>query len=1079
MDPTKRIKEFSFMREFTQRKKGYRSRALLLLAVVLLLVVMSFVEFTLRLNTELSQSTDLFLHEVSSANANVLRTQIDGQFALLNYISLRLGVLTEEEFGKVIPMMSDAVASGGFYRMAVAASDGIGYTSDGKVSDVSGRDYFQRAMLGESSVSSPLISNIDNLPCIALAVPVRKNGQVVGVLRGMYSVEGFAELLLSANFSGIGYAQVIEPSGNILVSGNAVPGQRFSENIFNFYDEVSFSDRMTPEILQSSLRENRIVSFSYHLNGQRRIARYQPLGVNDWYIVSVVDASLLDSQVDAVTRNAYLLVTKLLLILGVCIALLLRTVFRSARDLQAASLQLTDLTTNAPCGMQHSLNDSGLTLVTMSNSFLELTGYTRQQVEQELENRYLRIVHPEDRDELLSALLSAPRDGRIVELEYRIVKRDGAVIWVMDQRSRSTETNGVESFYCALIDITSSKAIQLELAMSNERYRIAIEQSEIIIYEYDCESQSFHCSDNLHSSFKSGQFSQLDGTALLHPDDVATATEAYHRLLSGASAAEIEVRLLNQNGKYVWCHVSETAIRDTKHRLTGIIGGIRNIDAQKRQINTLIQKSTTDALTGVLNRSTTESLVDDYLARRRGFHALLVIDLDNFKVANDSLGHLFGDTVLRGIGTLLQRHFTHSEILGRMGGDEFVVFLPDCGSYQQAGEQVALLCSALEGMDFGSLKYRLSVSVGVAVSPRDGTTYQELFSRADRALYLAKAQGRGQFVFHDPSMESSPIPESAAGDDDGRRPVSLRLFERDHIISYIFAILEEASDVSSAVDVILATVGRQFGISHAYIFQRQDQNGSFQATHTWRSEHSATEARSETPSPTHSQLDPLLRRFQTDPVLVLNSDELPGVPPGSPEVCPVTHRCPARSAILCAIYCDGKVQGFIGFEDRVRRTVWNDSEVKILSVVAKVLGNYLIRLRLTEYLDGNQQFHDALATLGCDISWDYYPDTGLMVFSSGFSHHTGWDQTVYSDLSDVAPMVHPDDLELFLGSLCDVSEGRSESFEYALRLRHADGSYGRYANRCMGIRGVERGVRRMVGISNLIDTADPVEEVTA
>ncbi len=154
--------------------------------------------------------------------------------------------------------------------------------------------------------------------------------------------------------------------------------------------------------------------------------------------------------------------------------------------------------------------------------------------------------------------------------------------------------------------------------------------------------------------------------------------------------------------------------------------------------------SETDQLTGLLNKKATERLAGEYLAERKPdtMLALFILDLDHFKEANDTYGHSFGDKVLAAFASMLRHEFRPSDVVGRFGGDEFIVVISGLPGREIVERKSLALLSrtrelAVEGRNVG-----LSVSIGVAIAPQNGNTYNELFQAADHALYTVKTQGR-------------------------------------------------------------------------------------------------------------------------------------------------------------------------------------------------------------------------------------------------------------------------------------------------------------------------------------------------
>lgn len=161
----------------------------------------------------------------------------------------------------------------------------------------------------------------------------------------------------------------------------------------------------------------------------------------------------------------------------------------------------------------------------------------------------------------------------------------------------------------------------------------------------------------------------------------------------------------------------------------------------KKMEETLKEKMRMDSLSGLLNKVNTGELIQAYLDGHQG--SLLIVDIDHFKNINDSYGHLSGDQVIKGFGSLLKRHCRSTDIVGRVGGDEFVVFLKDiCDKETMTLKAQGIIEESQKIME------HVSCSIGIACYPDDAVSYEELYEKADQALYCAKNLGRSCFCFY-------------------------------------------------------------------------------------------------------------------------------------------------------------------------------------------------------------------------------------------------------------------------------------------------------------------------------------------
>ena len=160
-----------------------------------------------------------------------------------------------------------------------------------------------------------------------------------------------------------------------------------------------------------------------------------------------------------------------------------------------------------------------------------------------------------------------------------------------------------------------------------------------------------------------------------------------------------------------------------------------------------------DPLTHLLNRSCSEEMVNAFLSERRNRGALLMMDMDCFKNINDTYGHIIGDEILIEFANTLRALTRADDIVCRLGGDEFVVFLKDISGWQSVIEKVEQLVLTLEDRVLlpekeGADQVKVSVSTGIAMAPQDGRSFKQLYTNADKALYMVKQNNKGSYGFY-------------------------------------------------------------------------------------------------------------------------------------------------------------------------------------------------------------------------------------------------------------------------------------------------------------------------------------------
>ncbi len=229
----------------------------------------------------------------------------------------------------------------------------------------------------------------------------------------------------------------------------------------------------------------------------------------------------------------------------------------------------------------------------------------------------------------------------------------------------------------------------------------------------------------------------------------------FYDLLRGTSPGQPTVELdcqLNIGGEKRWHRLLARATwsEDEPPRYLGAIGKAMDIHSSRLKLDDLERIASTDPLTGLSNHANArEKIINRLRERPKGHFALAIFDMDYFKSANDSRGHLFGDQLLVHLAGRLRHVVRGGDIVARVGGDEFLIFLEYKGEAQTA---IRRIFNALTGEFEG---FTISLSMGVAQTDQVGTDYDALFHAADNALYAVKRGGRGKFLFYDEAMRDT------------------------------------------------------------------------------------------------------------------------------------------------------------------------------------------------------------------------------------------------------------------------------------------------------------------------------------
>ncbi|MBQ7919163.1 MAG: GGDEF domain-containing protein [Lachnospiraceae bacterium] len=207
-----------------------------------------------------------------------------------------------------------------------------------------------------------------------------------------------------------------------------------------------------------------------------------------------------------------------------------------------------------------------------------------------------------------------------------------------------------------------------------------------------------------------------------------------------------QLRLSDDSIRWVHSEVRFLTEIDSGH-LCAMLSA-KDIDAEKKQEQKIYAAATMDRMTMLLNRETTMESIEDILEKEHDrTHVLYMIDIDNFKMLNDTLGHQAGDEFLIALSAELKKVFRESDVVGRIGGDEFFALMRTVNGMHKMVEKAKELLITIQDVCKMYPNIPLSGSIGISIYPENGKSLEELYAQADAALYQAKRKGKNQFVF--------------------------------------------------------------------------------------------------------------------------------------------------------------------------------------------------------------------------------------------------------------------------------------------------------------------------------------------
>jgi diguanylate cyclase (GGDEF)-like protein/PAS domain S-box-containing protein len=413
------------------------------------------------------------------------------------------------------------------------------------------------------------------------------------------------------------------------------------------------------------------------------------------------------------------------------------------------------------------VND-GDTMVDVGPGIFDLLGLTREEWLATPEG-WRDVLHPDDLHRIVEASERTVSSGEPFREQYRAIHRDGREVWIREEAVRIEDEEGSPLFWLGLmLDVTDSVRTERELQEAQKRYGALVENIPAIVYVDLAD-------DRMTTTYVSPQIEALLGITPaeyindpdlwlthLHPEDRDDTVAAY---LEGRAAGEpftLEYRLVARNGSVLWFSDSAVVVHDAAGEPLYVQGVMLDITTRKEAEAQIAFLAYHDKLTELPNRVLFDELLDLSLARARRHGlgvAVISVDMDNFKLVNDSLGHDAGDELIVLLSERLREATRETDLVARPGGDEFLMLLADLESAATlpGGDPASFVAESVASRIQASLRQPFEVagtelyvtaSLGISLFPTHGDDAETILKHADNAMFRSKQAGPGGSFMH-------------------------------------------------------------------------------------------------------------------------------------------------------------------------------------------------------------------------------------------------------------------------------------------------------------------------------------------
>jgi diguanylate cyclase (GGDEF)-like protein/PAS domain S-box-containing protein len=400
-----------------------------------------------------------------------------------------------------------------------------------------------------------------------------------------------------------------------------------------------------------------------------------------------------------------------------------------------------------------SVRKSELSIITaIDGATSEILGWSAAEMEGQ---RWLEFVHPDDHSMAIDnwmRMLAQPGPAR--RIRQRLRGKDDAWTWFEVTNHNLLDDAEHGCVVCEMVDISDEMATHEALRAREQLLDQLAQAVPVGLFQIDTDGSVVYTNDRLHEIFGSRPEDRIgDQLKSVVAGDRPALDEAIAGVLRDGRPADVEVALrMPRSDEPGYCTIALRALTHEDGSVSGAIACVTDVTDSTRMREELRHRATTDELTGCCNRAAILLALDANIksGQRRAERAVLFIDLDGFKQVNDEHGHAAGDRLLRRVAERLRTAVREQDLVGRIGGDEFLILCPEIGGHEPAvalAERIADLLRRDVALSAGGRQ----ASIGVAWSSGEAIDAEALIARADRAMYESKRERVGR-----PTLASEP-----------------------------------------------------------------------------------------------------------------------------------------------------------------------------------------------------------------------------------------------------------------------------------------------------------------------------------
>ncbi len=422
---------------------------------------------------------------------------------------------------------------------------------------------------------------------------------------------------------------------------------------------------------------------------------------------------------------------------------------KDEEERKLAAERIQDLYNKAPAGY-HSLDKDGL-FVQINDTELAWLGYSREEIIGK--KRFSDIITDEGRETFKKNFPILKERGWVKDLEFDVVRKNGSRMSVVASSTAIKDEYGnFLSSRSTIFDVTETRQLQRDIAESEKKYRTILEEMNDAYFELDLAGK-ITMANNTTCRMLLTTKEELIGKSseyYVSGDEAKTLLASFKSIYeTGTPSKGMVFSAIRKDGRMFYAEISVSPMRNEKGEFVGFRCVGRDVSERVELQNKIAKMAMHDSLTNLPNRSLLYdrfNIAQGQAERGNRKMALMELDLDHFKLINDTMGHAAGDELLQAVALRLTSVVRKSDTVARLGGDEFAVLLPEISRIDDVAVTAGKILAAFQQpFTIEGTELTVTTSIGIAIYPDNGATIDKLLEAADTAMYDVKGHGRNNY----------------------------------------------------------------------------------------------------------------------------------------------------------------------------------------------------------------------------------------------------------------------------------------------------------------------------------------------